>query len=61
MDRKSLKLPSKVVRVGAGADAAAAAGYASVVVVELKTCTCVDELMFFDTLASRRLSFDVVT
>ena len=53
MGRKSLKLPSKVVRGGAAAAAAAAAAHASVVVVELKTCACVGGLMFFDTLASR--------
>ena len=53
------KLPSKVVRGGAAA--AEAAAHASVVVAELKTSACVYGLMFFDTLASRRLSFDVVT
>ena len=49
MGRKSLKLPSKVVRGGA----AEAATYEAVVAVELKTCACVYGLMFFDTLASR--------
>ena len=57
MGRKSIKLPSKVVRGGA----AEAAAHASAVAVELKTCACVYGLMFFDTLGSRRLSFDVVT
>ena len=51
MGRKSLKLPSKVVRGGA----ASASTYGAVVVVELKTCECVYGLMFFDTLALRRL------
>ena len=52
-------MPSKVVRGCAAA--AEAATYEAVVVVELKTSACVDELMIFDTLALRRLSFDVVT
>ena len=52
---KIFKLPSKVVIGGA------ASTYGAVVVLDLKTCACVYWLMFFDTLAARRLSFDVVT